>query len=252
VPNKLEPTITSVSPTDIRDTTIEDLRSALTIIPSDEYHIWISIALALKSLGQDCFWLFLEWSQKSGKYDFDVCQKVWADLKPISTNYKYVFNLAYEYGWKPEKKSPIEVTQDKPLLFDIKKLLENPIEPVFLVDGVIEANTTGALIGESGAGKSFVALDLAASVATGNNFCNLPTKQGRWSMNQGDHYSNNINRLTSKTGLRGKIGGKCCECTYDSYQEGTWRKQVENCTSRTCPLFSVRSKSQTCGGSSND
>ena len=53
-----------------------------------------------------------------------------------------------------------------------------------------------------------------------------------------------IHRLVKKGGLRAKIDAKCCECIYDPYAEGTWRKQVENCTSFTCPLYEVRPKSE--------
>nr|BDD44050.1 hypothetical protein 3 [Gammaproteobacteria bacterium] len=49
-----------------------------------------------------------------------------------------------------------------------------------------------------------------------------------------------INRLASKAGLRGKIDAFCCHCIYDPYSDGTWRKQVENCTALSCPLYSVR------------
>jgi len=62
-------------------------------------------------------------------------------------------------------------------------------------------------------------------------------------MNQDNHLYKTINRLASKAGLRGKIDAKCAECIYDPYSEGTWRKQVEKCTSRTCPLFPIRTKS---------
>ncbi len=55
-----------------------------------------------------------------------------------------------------------------------------------------------------------------------------------------------IDRLSSKTGLRGKLDAKCVECIYDPHQEGTWRKQVENCASPACPLYSVRPR--TTGG----
>ncbi|MGB1428680.1 MAG: hypothetical protein ACPG62_10285 [Cycloclasticus sp.] len=54
------------------------------------------------------------------------------------------------------------------------------------------------------------------------------------------HRDKTIRKLASKPGLRGKIDAKCCECIYDPYQEGTWRLQVEKCTSPACPLFSVR------------
>ena len=59
-----------------------------------------------------------------------------------------------------------------------------------------------------------------------------------------DHRQSTIDRLVGKAGLRGKIDAMCCYCIYDPYQEGTWRKQVDNCTSPECPLFSVRPRAQ--------
>ena len=49
-------------------------------------------------------------------------------------------------------------------------------------------------------------------------------------------------RLALKAGLRGKIDAKCIECVFDNTQAGSWRKQVENCTSLACPLYPVRPK----------
>jgi hypothetical protein len=49
-----------------------------------------------------------------------------------------------------------------------------------------------------------------------------------------------INREAKKPGLKGKIRAFCCECIYDPYQDGSWLKQVENCTSTSCPLYTVR------------
>ena len=49
-----------------------------------------------------------------------------------------------------------------------------------------------------------------------------------------------IARESSKTGLRGKVNAKCCECIYDPKGSGTWRQQVSNCTSWACPLYDVR------------
>ena len=55
-----------------------------------------------------------------------------------------------------------------------------------------------------------------------------------------------IIRLVKKPGLRGKIDAKCCECIYDPIGgPGTWKQQVEACTSYDCPLYTVRPKSET-------
>jgi len=55
-----------------------------------------------------------------------------------------------------------------------------------------------------------------------------------------NQYEETIRRLLKKGKLRGRIDAKCVECIYDPYQEGTWRLQVEKCTSPACPLFPVR------------
>jgi hypothetical protein len=49
-----------------------------------------------------------------------------------------------------------------------------------------------------------------------------------------------IERMVSKAGLRGNIDAKCMECIYDPYASGSWRKQVEECSSLACPLYPVR------------
>jgi len=45
-----------------------------------------------------------------------------------------------------------------------------------------------------------------------------------------------------RTSLRGAINNYCKWCIFDSTQgsEGGWRNQVAECTSKDCPLFSVR------------
>ena len=53
---------------------------------------------------------------------------------------------------------------------------------------------------------------------------------------------NLVRNHAGKAGLRGKINAKCIECIYDPWSEGTWRLQVENCTSWACPLYEVRAK----------
>lgn len=50
--------------------------------------------------------------------------------------------------------------------------------PEFLVADMIETDTLGLLFGDPGCGKSFLAADLALSVATGHDFHGHPVKQG--------------------------------------------------------------------------
>lgn len=54
-----------------------------------------------------------------------------------------------------------------------------------------------------------------------------------------------INKQASKPGMRGKINAKCIECIYDPISgNGSWKQQIEACTSPKCPLYSVRPKSK--------
>lgn len=50
-----------------------------------------------------------------------------------------------------------------------------------------------------------------------------------------------IHQELKKGGLRGRINAMCASCIYDpSGKGGTWRKQVEGCTSSQCALYDVR------------
>ena len=54
-----------------------------------------------------------------------------------------------------------------------------------------------------------------------------------------------IRREGGKAGLRGKINAMCISCLYDEGSGGgTWKQQVEACTSPACPLYPVRAKSE--------
>ena len=55
------------------------------------------------------------------------------------------------------------------------------------------------------------------------------------------HEEKLIQRQVSKKGWRGRVNAKCIECIYDEKSgSGTWRQQVEACTSTDCPLYPLR------------
>jgi len=56
--------------------------------------------------------------------------------------------------------------------------LEKMRPPDWLVDGLIEAGSLTVLYGQSGVGKSFVGVDIAAAVISGQNFAGRQTLQG--------------------------------------------------------------------------
>jgi hypothetical protein len=72
----------------------------------------------------------------------------------------------------PEKKTALEI-------YPIRRLGEITIEPAhWLGDMFLEEGTAGALIGEMEAGKTFVAVDFALSVATGTPWHDRAVTQG--------------------------------------------------------------------------
>ncbi|MEA4951961.1 MAG: AAA family ATPase [Aminivibrio sp.] len=79
-----------------------------------------------------------------------------------------------------KKKEPTEPRQEeRRSSFSLRRIGDIPlIEPEFLVDDLFEADALALFFGESGCKKSFVALDLAASIATGAPFHGKQTKEG--------------------------------------------------------------------------
>lgn len=46
--------------------------------------------------------------------------------------------------------------------------------------------------------------------------------------------------VAARQSLRAAINAMCRQCIYDPNGSGTWRQQVEACTSPNCPLYPVR------------
>lgn len=44
----------------------------------------------------------------------------------------------------------------------------------------------------------------------------------------------------TRPSLRAAIDAMCKNCIYDPISPGTWREQVEGCSSSNCPLHAVR------------
>lgn len=78
---------------------IDELRSALTQIPADDYDLWVKVGLALKSIGGAGFELWDTWSQGSAKYQAHVMGPKWRSFKPGALNYESIFHWAQAAGW---------------------------------------------------------------------------------------------------------------------------------------------------------
>ena len=55
-----------------------------------------------------------------------------------------------------------------------------------------------------------------------------------------DHREHLIQKFMVENTYKSNVYGKCVECLYDPEDIGTWRMQIEACTSHGCPLFSKR------------
>ncbi|MBW6512193.1 MAG: helicase RepA family protein [Desulfuromonadaceae bacterium] len=66
--------------------------------------------------------------------------------------------------------APVKSERRKLAFTDLAETIDSPVIFDWLIDELIEAETTGAIFGASTAGKSFFAVDLAAAVATGGEF----------------------------------------------------------------------------------
>ena len=84
-------------------------------------------------------------------------------------------------GWAPDQQAPIDggFTQTPDRVFKLVRASELEYrEPEFIIKGLIETESLAQIFGESGSGKSFIALDIAACIASGTPFHGHEVKQG--------------------------------------------------------------------------
>ena len=89
----------SVASRYVTEAQIEELRDALSVLPSDDRDTWVRFGLALSPLGQSGFDLWDDWSQKSSKYDPVDAIRVWRSCKPGAVNFESIFHAAQHAGW---------------------------------------------------------------------------------------------------------------------------------------------------------
>lgn len=156
--------------------TLEDIKSALEHLDSDERDAWVRIGMSLKPLGNKGKELWLAWSAKSDKFDPEDAERVWDSFRPERTTYKLIFNEAKAAGWKNPGRKKREREQEDPEAeedmeeihsslrsqMDLGDLRLYPTE--FVLDGFLPVGVT-LVAGAWGAGKSTNLIPLFASVA---------------------------------------------------------------------------------------
>jgi hypothetical protein len=175
------------------------LRSALMAIPNDtdplDYDNWRNVLFGIHHATDgsgDGLALAHEFSARSDKYDPDFLDnRFWPYAGQTSGEViteRTLFALAAKHGW-----------QDPTVADDFEALEEPQAEtkdpgrfaPIpahefavatklrWIVKGILPHAELGVLYGESGSGKSFVALDLAAAIALGQDWRGHKVKQGK-------------------------------------------------------------------------
>lgn len=76
-----------------------DLASALTFLNPDDYEEWVNVGIALSTVGEAGYRLWMDWGQQSSKFDTRESEKKWHGFKAEKTSYRAVFAKAQRAGW---------------------------------------------------------------------------------------------------------------------------------------------------------
>ena len=155
---------------------LEELRSALmSLDPDMPYPDWVRVGQAIHSaLWDEGFQAWDEWSALGSKYP--GTQRLWRKWQTFNANgavtLRTVYGMAKDAGWTRPVADP-SFTPPPPgeslviMACDLPAVLK---PPAWLVRHYLEAHALSVLFGEPGAGKSFLALDLGLSIATGTTW----------------------------------------------------------------------------------
>ena len=165
-----QPDVTQILP----DDQYHDLRGALRCIPSDDRELWINYGMALKPYGDRGYQLWYEWSSKSDEFDPDDMKGRWEGLTPRglfderAITIRSIFKQAGACGWR----NPARRSEDNPRCngnYTLKTYAEIMSAEVSLelVENILPASGTACIYGQSGAGKTFLAIDLMMAICQG-------------------------------------------------------------------------------------
>jgi bifunctional DNA primase/polymerase-like protein/AAA domain-containing protein/primase-like protein len=187
------------------------LVSALAVIPADSYDTWYRVGMGLKDLdwqrsdGSDLgFELFDTWSQASSeKYSLAGCENKWRTFKRSGVSVGTIYHMAKQHGWTEGGSAPLSIPLDNDPGSgmngqSIASIFENhaqavPVASLFalrwhgqedlnakrgwLVKQLLPKTGAGLISGQWGTAKTFVAIDLAVAVMTGNSFANRTVRR---------------------------------------------------------------------------
>jgi RecA/RadA recombinase len=180
------------------------LQECLDVLPSDlNYDQWVQVGMAIHHETQgEGFEVFDEWSQRSPKYtDRDYSVERWNSFGKGSgrvVTARSLVHMANQHGARISLNAPAsmeefdiiaqatasEASNDvvkKQQRFEVLSLSEFTSKPApqYIVKGVLPKAELVVLYGESGSGKTFMALDMVMAIVTGSPWRGRKTKQGR-------------------------------------------------------------------------
>lgn len=187
------------------------IEEALDALPGDlDYDAWVQVGMALHhELGPDGFEVWDQWSRKSPKYSSErYGRERWRSFgrgEGRQVTARTLVRLANEHGAHINLSGPASAEEfdalaqqgepgqqgaapdeakgqaDKPNRFEVVSAAEFTSRPApsWIVKGVLPRAELVVLFGESGSGKSFIALDIAAAIDRGIAWRGRRVKQGR-------------------------------------------------------------------------
>ena len=169
---------------------VAELRSALNMIPADDYGTWVSMGHALVELGNVGRGLWLDWSQTSPKWRPQDAAK-WGTFTGDQTSSRAVFAEAQRRGWVNPRARDAEVPPPPPQtprpdtqgerrawLTPVGELLQPPPPLEWLVKGILLPLSLIMIAGDPQGGKSLLATWLAACIAMGKEWLGRRVKRG--------------------------------------------------------------------------
>lgn len=86
----------------MREYSLDEVRSALSYLNEDDRDTWVRAALMLKSsFGDDAFYIWDEWSERSDKYNIRSARNVWKSAKVGKLTVGTLIKDARTKGWQP-------------------------------------------------------------------------------------------------------------------------------------------------------
>lgn len=177
---------------------LKELKRALDTLPVADYDYdkWRDIVFAINSVddGPDGLALAQEWSARSPKHKAEFLDsQIWPYIKERpegkGITVRTIFAEAFKHGYQEDVLDDFDVVPDDPgdesrhspnkfRRVRVAELLNKPA-PTWIVRNVIPDAEIGVIYGQSGAGKSFVMLDIAAALDRGVEWRGLKTRKSR-------------------------------------------------------------------------